>query len=172
MKEMNCKEAFRGMIFKTVTLATILVCILLFLGCLTTKEGRQNTELKVEEKKPTNTKSQSLSYGMVTSKVKKGITTQQEILDLFGAPNITTITSEGEESWVYEYTSTSSDTKVSEISKAKQFDLFFGLGLHRNKIEDEKKRITIERSIRTLTVIIKFNPKKTVLDYSARASYF
>jgi outer membrane protein assembly factor BamE (lipoprotein component of BamABCDE complex) len=171
MRKIGITEGMRCLIVFAVPLLTISLGMLLFSGCATTKMVKQNSEVKVEE--PTeNIKSQSLSYGMVTSKVKKGITTQQEIVELFGGPNITTLTSEGEESYVYEYTSSSSETKETSISAAKQFDIFFGLGLYGSKSGEEEKRITVARSIKTLTVIIKFNQDKTVAEYSARASYF
>jgi outer membrane protein assembly factor BamE (lipoprotein component of BamABCDE complex) len=172
MRKINITEGMRCVIVFTVPLLTIFISMLLFSGCATTKMVKQNSEVKVEEPNSANIKSQSLSYGMVTSKVKKGITTQQEILELFGGPNITTLTSEGEESYVYEYTSSSSETKETSISAAKQFDIFFGLGLYGSKSGEEEKRITVARSIKTLTVIIKFNQDKTVAEYSARASYF
>jgi hypothetical protein len=171
MKIITIHEKSSSFIDHTLFLFTILLSLLLFSTCTTTKEIQQNSTVKVEDQNSA-TKSQSLSYGMVTSKVKKGVTTQQEIVELFGAPNITTLTSEGEESWVYEYSSSSSETKEISNSAAKQFDIFLGLGLYGSKSESAEKRITIERSIRTLTVIIKFNQEKKVTDYSARASYF
>jgi len=172
MRKINITEAMRCLIVFTVPLLTIFLGMLLFFGCATTKKVKQNSEVKVEDHNSANTKSQPLSYGMVTSKVKKDITTQQEIIELFGGPNITTLTSDGQESWVYEYASTSSDTKETSISDAKQFDVFFGLGLYGSKSGEDEKRITVARSIKTLTVIIKFNQNKTVSEYSARASYF
>jgi hypothetical protein len=172
MKKINFNEALRCLIVNTVPLFTILLGLFLFSGCTVKKEVKKNSEVKVEEQNSANAKSQSLSYGMVTSKVKKDVTTQQEIIELFGGPNITTITSDGQESWVYDYTSTSSDTKETSISRAKEFDIFFGLGLYGNKSGEDEKRITVARSIKTLTVIIKFNQNKTVAEYSARASYF
>jgi outer membrane protein assembly factor BamE (lipoprotein component of BamABCDE complex) len=171
MRILNIHEASRSIIVNSVLLFTIFLGVLLFSTCTTTKEVQQNSTVKVEEQNSAN-KSESLSYGMVTSKVKKGVTTQQEIVELFGAPNITTLTSEGEESWVYEYTSTSSETKETSVSASKRFDVFFGLGLYGSKSGEEEKRITVDRSIRTLTVIIKFKLDKTVAEYSARASYF
>ena len=43
----------------------------------------------------------ALSYGMVTSQVRKGVTTQLELVQLFGSPNISTYDSAGVESWVW-----------------------------------------------------------------------
>lgn len=145
-------------------------------GCMVTKEAKQSSDVREEKQIAGTPESRNLSYGMVTSKVKKGITTQQEILDFFGGPNITTINSNDEETWVYEITSSHSQSEIKEtgISSAKRFDLFFGLGLYGTRSGEAEKRTiaTVERSIKTLTVIIKFNPDKSVSDYSARASYF
>jgi hypothetical protein len=97
-----------------------------------------------------------LSYGLVTSKVKKGITSQSELIRLFGGPNITTIDSDGTETWVYDKTD-----NESEI-----LDSFFSLGYYGAR---QKK---YSNTIKTITVIIKFNKDKTVKDFSARAAYF
>lgn len=173
MKKINVYEIIRCLIVNIMALFTIILGMLLFSNCATTKGVKKNSEPKVEENNSANIKSQPISYGLVTSKVKKGITTQQEILELFGGPNITTLTSEGQESWVYEYTATSSETKETSISAAKQFDIFFGLGLYSSRTKgEEEKSITVARSIKTLTVIIKFNQDKTVAEYSTRATYF
>ncbi len=43
----------------------------------------------------------NLSYGMIKSRVKKGQTTQEEILRIFGSPNIVTKNKAGLEVWTY-----------------------------------------------------------------------
>jgi hypothetical protein len=44
----------------------------------------------------------SLTHGMVQMNVKVGVTTQAEIVEAFGAPNITTLDGSGQEMWVYD----------------------------------------------------------------------
>ena len=122
----------------------------------------------------------SLSYGTVTSVVKKGQTTQAELLDLFGGPNSSTVDADGVETWVYERTSSTTDTAGS--ADAKNLQAFFGAGGAAGPVAvgggvaggtrntNDQRRTS--SSVRTLTVVIKFNENKTVKDYSARASYF
>src|SRR3989338_5125782 len=43
-----------------------------------------------------------LTYGMVTKSIIKGQTTQGEIIQLFGSPNITTVAKDGSEVWTYD----------------------------------------------------------------------
>ena len=122
----------------------------------------------------------NLSYGTVTAVVKKDVTTQAELIDLFGGPNISTTDKDGTETWVYERTASTSDTAGS--ADQKHFAAFFGAGgtignaaigggASGGAAKQNDSRRTVN-SVRTLTVVVKFNPDKTVKDYSARASYF
>lgn len=117
-----------------------------------------------------------LSYGAITAVVKKGVTTQADLVALFGGPNITTLDSDGSETWVYERTAseTSATSQANVTVQARNLDVFFGLGFVGKGTADTQSsgRTTVTRSIKSLTVIIKFNPDKTVKDFSARASYF
>ena len=117
-----------------------------------------------------------LSYGAITSTVEKGVTTQSDLIELFGGPNIATKDSDGTETWVYERTSseTTATNQATTHTEAQRLDVFFGLGFVRKGagVKQSSGRRTVSHSIRSLTVIIKFNPDNTVKDYSARASYF
>lgn len=117
-----------------------------------------------------------LSYGAITATVKKGITTQADLIGLFGGPNITTLDSDGSETWVYERTAseTSTSSQADVAVQARNLDVFFGLGfVGKGTVAAQSSgRATVTRSIKSLTVIIKFNQDKTVKDFSARASYF
>lgn len=125
-------------------------------------------------------KPSNLSYGSVTAIVKKGVTTQSELIDMFGGPNISTTDKDGTETWVYERTASMSDTAGS--SDQKHLEAFFSGGYaggggniaggaSGGAARQNDQRRTVN-SVRTLTVVVKFNPDKTVKDYSARASYF
>ena len=121
-----------------------------------------------------------LSYGAVTSTVKKGQTTQAELLDLFGGPNISTTDAEGMETWVYERSA--SETDASGSSVARNLNAFFGAGGNvggaavgggvGGGASSTRDRSRTTNSVRNLTVIVKFNPDKTVRDYSVRQSTF
>jgi hypothetical protein len=122
----------------------------------------------------------SLSYGTVTSQVKKNETSQAQLIELFGGPNISTTDADGLETWVYERSSSQSDMAGS--SDVRNLNAFFGGGVGGSsggvgggvaggtRNADDRSRIT--NSVRNLTVIIKFNPNKTVRDYSVRQSTF
>jgi hypothetical protein len=47
------------------------------------------------------TQKSNLTFGMVKSKIVKGKTTQSEILQLFGSPNLTTKNKANDEVWSY-----------------------------------------------------------------------
>jgi hypothetical protein len=118
----------------------------------------------------------ALSYGMVTSQVRKGVTTQLDLVQLFGSPNISTFDSAGTESWVYERTVT--QTEVQSNAKSAQaaanLGVFFGSGEAGGGISGAQSSTsgTATTSLRSITVVIKFSPNKTVSDFSVRASYF
>lgn len=122
----------------------------------------------------------ALSYGAVTSTVKKGVTTQLDLIQMFGGANVTQTDRDGNEVWVYERTSSMSDSAGSSADN--QFSAFFGVagggggvtagGGAGGSARSQSDRRTNVNSVRTLTVIIKFNPDKTVKDYETRATYF
>ena len=119
----------------------------------------------------------ALSYGLVTSQVKKGVTTQLELVQLFGSPNISTFDSAGIESWVYERTATQTDVQSNAKSAqaAANLGVFFGSGQAVGGGVGGGQSSgagSTTSSVRSITVIIKFAPNKTVSDYSVRASYF
>jgi hypothetical protein len=150
-------------------------------GCATQPPPSQRVAERVENpaagiaERPSN-----LSYGAVTATVKKSVTTQAELIEIFGGPNISTTDASGLETWVYERTSSTSDTAGSQDSK--NLEAFFGAGGTAGPValgggvsggtrSSNDARRTVN-SVRTLTVVVKFNPDKTVKDCSVRASYF
>lgn len=138
----------------------------------------------------------TVGYGLVTSKIKKNITTQEDIIVLLGAPNITTTDAEGNETWIYDKTSTetvqkgkitgegSRNTKVGVDNQGKEGGVNIliagykqgsehgsGVASSHGKIsaQDEVTRTTMTKNF---TLIIKFNENKTVKNYSVRAANF
>jgi hypothetical protein len=118
----------------------------------------------------------ALSYGLVTSQVRKGVTTQLDLVQLFGSPNISTFDSTGVESWVYERTVTQTQVQSNarSVQAAANLDVFFNEGQAGGGVAGGQANSTgtTVTSLRSITVIIKFAPNKTVADYSVRASYF
>jgi hypothetical protein len=122
----------------------------------------------------------ALSYGTVTATVQRNRTTQLEILDKFGGPNISTTDADGTEVWVYERSVTETDiaTQSKEFQGAVNLGLSFGFP-HFGGSAGASAGVTktngqgsISAGTRTLTVIVKFNQDKTVKDYSVRATTF
>ena len=118
----------------------------------------------------------ALSYGTVTAVVQKGKTTQADLLQMFGGPNISTTDADGVETWVYERSVTQTDvsSNARNSQAAAKLGLFFKsveLGASGSTGQSAAASSTTT-SIRSLTAIVKFNQDKTVKDYSVRASYF
>ena len=109
-----------------------------------------------------------LSYGMVTSTVEKGVTTQVEIVENFGPPNITSKNKDGEEVWIYDRISNESSNQG--WADVRRFNVFFGLGSGGSGNYKHGSRSA--SSTRTLTVIVTFNSDTTVKNYSSRATQF
>jgi hypothetical protein len=98
----------------------------------------------------------NLTAGMVKTKIIKGQTTQNEIIETFGAPNIITKAKSGNEVWTYDKVSieTSSSEGYGTI-------IIVGIGSGRSSA-----------STRTFTLMIEFDDNDIVKDYSYRSSAF
>lgn len=118
----------------------------------------------------------ALSYGMVTSQVRKGETTQLDLVQLFGAPSVSTYDSAGIETWVYEKTVTQTDVQSNSkaVQGAANLGMFFNWGQVGGGVAggQSSQAASTAASVRSITVIVKFNDQKIVSDYSVRASYF
>jgi hypothetical protein len=125
---------------------------------------------------PAQSGASALSYGSVTSTVIRGKTTQADLLQMFGGPNISTVDNQGLETWVYERSVSQTDV----TSKNQNWQAAANLGAAFGNFQagasasggQGSAATTAATSFRSLTVIIKFNPDKTVKDYSVRASQF
>lgn len=100
--------------------------------------------------------SKRLTHGAVQIILKKGITTQLEVLQGFGSPNITTTNGEGLEVWTYQRHAT-----VSSSSEG-----YFTVGLA------GFGKSGFEQSSRNMTLIIKFGSDKKVADFNSMYSSF
>ena len=114
----------------------------------------------------------TLTHGMVQMTLKLGETTQGQILETFGAPNITSIDGSGQEMWVYDrhatvISSSASGFSIGMLVGAGGGDVGGGGGLGFGK-----KKSKSSQSSRTMTLIIKFNDAKVVSDFRSRSSSF
>ena len=131
----------------------------------------------------------TLSYGMVTGRVQKGVTTQNDILELFGGPNTMTTDKDGTEVWMYDKTtSTTSSSQSSsgaqtDKSDARVMEEFLGIpfiaGVGGANVSTQSQAAQVSQSqgsvtnsVKTITFIIKFNADKTVKDYAVRQSSY
>ena len=104
---------------------------------------------------PTLQKS-NLTPGMAKTRIVKGETSQNDILEVFGAPNVITRTKTGSEVWTYDKVSI--DTSHSGIVGG--FIIVYGAG--------EKSSV----STRTFILMIEFDENDIVKDYTYRSSAF
>lgn len=103
---------------------------------------------------------ESLTHGAVQMTLATGKTTQTEVLEAFGAPNITTLDASGEEVWTYRRHAT-----VTSIAQQSGYFnvLVFGTG---SGAADQST------SVKSMTLIIKFNSSKVVSDFRSMSSSF
>lgn len=114
----------------------------------------------------------TLTHGMVQMTLKVGQTTQLEVAEAFGGPNITTVDGKGQEVWIYDRHATVSASKDSGFSIGMLIGAGgggvaggAGLGFGSSKSKSSQ-------SSRSMTLIIKFDSAKIVSDFSSRSSSF
>lgn len=114
----------------------------------------------------------TLTHGMVQMTIKVGETSQSQIIENFGGPNITTIDGQGNEMWIYDRHATvtadsSSGFSIGMLIGAGGGGVGGGGGLGFGK-----KKSKSSESTRTMTLIIKFDNHKIVSDFKSRSSSF
>lgn len=100
------------------------------------------------------------THGNVQLNLEKGVTTQSDVLNAFGAPNLTTINGEGEEVWTYQKHAT-----LSKSNSNSSYATIILLGRAKNSSG-------FEQASRTMTLIIKFNADKIISDFESMSSSF
>lgn len=99
--------------------------------------------------------------GMAKKKIEKGVTTQEEIINLFGAPNLVTRTKEGGELWVY-----SNYTTVNKAMGMGLGALGGGIGGAGGGAGAIGGRGSYSASSsRSINLMIKFDQEDKVIDY-------
>ena len=113
-----------------------------------------------ENLEPVSTRNSELTHGNVQLNLKVGETDQAEVLEAFGAPNITTIDSQGREVWSYQRAAQASQSASNNNS----WTIILAGG--------SQSAHGFESSSRMITLIIKFNKNKVVSDFRSRSSNF
>lgn len=107
-----------------------------------------------------DTKNSPFTHGNVQLRLEKGVTTQAEVLETFGAPNVATTDSSGNEVWTYQKHAT-----IAKSSEVGGYGTVILLGLRGGTSG-------FEQSSRTMTLIIKFGPDKKVIDFKSMSTSF
>lgn len=113
-----------------------------------------------------------LTNGMVQMTVRVGTTTQGEVLETFGAPNITSIDGSGLEMWVYDRQATVTSDSSSGFSIGMLIGAVGGGVGGGGGLGFGKKKSKSETSSRSMTLILKFDSRKVVTDFRSRSSSF
>jgi outer membrane protein assembly factor BamE (lipoprotein component of BamABCDE complex) len=109
---------------------------------------------------PRTDKSNDLTHGNVQLNLHVGETTQTQVLEAFGAPNIVSIDGSNQEVWTYQRQATVAES--SSVSNYWTIVLFGGTA----------KAAGFEQTQRTMTLLIKFDARKVVADFRSRSSEF
>lgn len=109
---------------------------------------------------PKDTGPSPFTHGNVQLNLRTHETTQAEILEKFGPPNIATIDSSGNEIWTYQ--------KQATVAKSTEQGGYFTIIILGGKMGSSG----FEQSQRTMTLIIKFGTDKKVSDFRSMTTSF
>lgn len=101
-----------------------------------------------------------LTHGNVQMKLATGKTTQTEVLEAFGAPNITTLDADGKEVWTYR--------RHASVSTASGENGYFNILI----AGASSASSNASQSATSMTLIIKFDATKKVVDFKSMSSSF
>ncbi len=109
---------------------------------------------------PVDARNSALTHGNVQVNVRVGQTTQTQVLESFGAPNITTVDGSGKEVWTYQRAAMASQSR----SNSNYWTVLLAGG--------SNSAAGMSSTSRMITLIIKFDANKVVSDFDSRASNF
>lgn len=131
-------------------LAGAVVCgTLIFLGGCATADKDRNS---------------NFTHANVQRVLKKGVTTQQQVIEVFGAPNITTTDANNHEVWTYQKHSVGGESIEAGGGVLGVVPGAVGAGGSAGS--------AYSQSSKTMTLIIKFDEKKVVIDFQSMYSSF
>lgn len=142
-------------------------------ACNTTMTNVEQQPEQISINVPENSiQETSLSYGAIKKYLKIGVTTQADILKLFGSPNNMTTSSSGNEIWVYDKVRTELSTSAEKGTAGGIIG--GGIGIGSGGVgaaaggSKSKSTTNLVSTTNTLTVIMEFDEKNILIDYSAR----
>lgn len=114
----------------------------------------------------------TLTHGMAQMTLKLGKTSQLEVAEAFGSPNITTLDAQGQEVWIYDRQATVSSSKDSGFSIGMLIGAVGGAVGGGGGLGFSSSKSKATQTQRTMTLIIKFGADKVVSDFKSRSSSF
>jgi outer membrane protein assembly factor BamE (lipoprotein component of BamABCDE complex) len=114
----------------------------------------------VDSPKPVSERNSQLTQGNVQMNLVVGQTTKAEVLEKFGAPNITTRDGKGNEVWSYQRSA-----QVSQSSSQRGYWTVILAG-------QSSSASGFETTSRMITLIIKFDGRDIVTDFNSREANF
>lgn len=109
---------------------------------------------------PLSQQNSQLTQGNVQLNLKVGETNKSDVLEVFGAPNVTTRDGAGREVWSYQRAAQASQSSTTQ-------------GYWTVILAGQSGRNTgFESTSRMMTLIIKFDENDTVVDFRSRTSNF
>jgi hypothetical protein len=142
-------KAMRILFFITTILVLCISC-----ATLDTAETKNDPAILDQSK------NSPFTHGSVQLSIKKGITTQTEVLEKFGAPNIATIDSSGYEVWTYQ--------KYATVAKGTDTRIYATVII----VGGTAGSSGFEQSSKTMTLILKFDERKKVIDFKSMTTNF
>ncbi|MEX2381589.1 MAG: hypothetical protein WD490_04340 [Opitutales bacterium] len=109
---------------------------------------------------PLSDRQSDLTQGNVQLNMEVGKTTKANVLDVFGAPNVTTRDGAGLEVWSYQ--------RQAQVSQSSSRSNYWTVVL----VGGGGTRSGFETSSRMITLIIKFDDNDVVTDFRSRTSNF
>ena len=114
----------------------------------------------------------TLTHGMAQMTLKIGQTSQLEVIEAFGAPNITTLDAQGQEVWVYDRHASVTASKDSSFSIGMLVGAVGGVVGGGGGLGFGNSKSKTSASSRSMTLVIKFGSNKVVSDFKSRTSSF
>ncbi|MHB9138651.1 MAG: hypothetical protein ACYC4Q_04520 [Victivallaceae bacterium] len=130
---------------KKIIIMLAFIGVLLIQGCSSTPKDEKNS--------PFTTGNAQLS-------LKQGVTTQAEVLEKFGAPNIATVDSTGNDLWTYQ--------KYATVTQSSGQGGYFWLVI----VGGNTVTSGLEQTQKTMTLIIKFDQDKKVKEFKSMSTNF
>lgn len=114
----------------------------------------------------------TLTHGMAQMTLRVGVTSQYDVLQTFGGPNVTTLDGNGREVWIYDRFATVTASKDSGFSVGLLVGAGGGSVAGGAGLGFSNKKSKVSTSTRSMILILKFGPDKKLADFQSRSSSF